>query len=127
MLRLSLAAIATLTLLAAAQPAWADGDADAGAKVFRKCKACHTLDASGKHRIGPNLYGVVGRKSGATEGYNYSSTMKDAGVVWNEESLDKYLENPKDFLPKNKMAFAGLKKEQDRKDVIAYLEQQSKK
>jgi len=119
-------ALTVLVLLAAASPARADGDVEAGAKVFRKCKACHTLEADGRHRIGPNLYGVIGRAAGSAEGYNYSDAMKGSGVVWSEESLEKYLESPKDFLPKNKMAFAGLKKVDDRADVIAYLKQQSK-
>ena len=106
-----------------AGPAWADGDADNGAKVFKKCKACHTLEVGGKHRVGPNLGGMFGRTSGTAEGYKYSKAMKAAEIVWDEETVDAYLAAPRKYIPKNKMAFAGLKKASDRADVIAYLKE----
>ncbi len=98
----------------------AAGDAEAGARVFRQCKACHTLEA-GKHRVGPSLQGVFGRISGTAEGFRYSGAMRDAAIVWDDETIAAYLERPRQYLPRNRMAFAGLRKEQDRLDVIAYL------
>lgn len=105
---------------AAAQTA---GDAAAGEKVFTQCKACHTVEA-GKNRVGPSLHGVVGRPAGMVEGFAYSPAMKNSGTTWTPEALDKYLGDPKGTIPGNKMAFAGLKKPEDRTNVIAYLAQQ---
>jgi cytochrome c len=104
-----------------ATTAFADGDVAAGEKVFRKCKACHTLE-EGKNRVGPSLHGVIGRQAGTLEGYKYSSAMKDSGITWNDDTLAKYLHDPKAMVPKTKMTFPGLKKEEDIKDVIAYIE-----
>jgi len=103
-------------------PAVADGDAAKGEKVFAKCKACHTIEA-GKNRVGPTLAGVFGRSAGTLEGFKFSDAMKGSGIVWNEETISDYLEAPKQFIPGNKMAFPGLKKEEERADVIAYLKQ----
>lgn len=103
--------------------ALADGDAAKGEKVFKKCKVCHTFDP-GKKKIGPHLKGVVGRKSGAVEGYKYSKAMAAADITWDEANLDKYLTKPKAFLKGTKMSFAGLKKEAQRADLIAYLKTQ---
>mgnify|MGYP005852993349 CR=1 FL=1 len=110
-------------LVAAVSPAAAQ-DAENGEQVFRKCRACHQVGEGAKNTVGPQLNNVVGRPAGSVEGYNYSKANKEAGaggLVWTEENLMKYLENPRAFMPKNKMAFAGLRDEQDRKDVIAYL------
>ncbi len=112
-----------LAVAASAQPA---GDPAAGEKVFNQCKACHTAE-QGKNRIGPSLYGVVGRKSGSIEGFSYSPAMKSAGLTWTPDNLDKYLTDPKALVPGNKMAFPGLKNPQDRANVIAYLAQQAPK
>ena len=120
-----LAGVAAATLLVlVSQPVWAQGDAAAGEKVYKKCKACHSLE-EGKNKVGPSLYGVVGRAAGAVEGYKYSKALKDSGLTWDDATLDKYLEKPKDLVPKTKMAFPGLKKEADRQNVIAYIEQAS--
>ena len=100
-------------------------DAEKGAKVFKKCKACHTLNEGGKKRVGPNLFGMFGRTSGTVEGFKYSTAMKEAAIVWDEETLDAYLTKPKAYVPKGKMAFPGLKKEDQRADVIEYLKQET--
>lgn len=98
-------------------------DADAGKKVFAKCMACHDAKAE-KNKVGPHLVGVIGRTAGTVEGFKYSPAMAEAGkngLVWDEEKIEEYLENPKDFIPKNKMAFPGLKKDEEIANVIAYL------
>ena len=114
-----------VSVAASPTPAVAAGDAAAGEKVFRKCKACHFADQE-KHKTGPHLVNVFGRKAASTDFKKYSKSMKDSGVVWDEKTLDQYLEAPKKFIKKGTMAFAGLKKEKDRADVIAYLKQFSK-
>ena len=102
-------------------------DVDAGKKVFRKCKACHTLKEGGKSAIGPNLYGVVGRNAATVDGFKYSKAMKESGLVWDEETLTGYLTKPKEFLPGNKMPFPGLKKPEQIENVIAYIVEKSNK
>jgi cytochrome c len=99
-------------------------NAENGEQVFKKCRACHQVGEGAKSGVGPVLNGLIGRKSGTVEGFNYSDANKEAGekgLVWTEEELNKYLEAPLTYMPKNKMAFAGLKDEGDRKDIIAYL------
>jgi cytochrome c len=106
-----------------------EGNADEGAEVFKKCRACHDVGPAAANKVGPILNGIIGRAAGTIEGYNYSDANKQAGakgLVWTEEVMFKYLENPLSFMPGTKMAFAGLKDEQDRKDVIAYLKKNSK-
>lgn len=100
--------------------AQAEGDPAQGEKTFRLCMTCHVIEPGGK-KIGPSLYGVVGREAGSLEGFKYSDAMANAGIVWTEENLDKYLANPREFIPGNRMAFAGLRKQEDRDNVIAYL------
>ncbi len=97
------------------------GDEKKGAKVFKKCKACHTIKEGGKNKVGPNLYGIVGRKAAQVKGYKYSKAMKASDVTWDEATLDKFLTKPKKMMKKTKMAFSGLKKEKQRADLIAYL------
>jgi cytochrome c len=119
--KLILAALASAVLFAL--PAHAEGDAAAGEKVFAKCKACHEVE-KGVNKVGPTLKGLIGRKAASVEGYKYSEAMiaKGAeGVVWDEATLTAYLPDPKGFVPKTKMAFAGLKKPEDVANVIAYL------
>jgi cytochrome c len=114
----------SLSLLVAGTAA-AQGDPAAGEKVFAKCKACHVLDTS-TNRIGPHLGDVIGRTAGSVEGFKYSDAMKakgEEGLVWNDETIAAYLADPKGYIPKNKMAFPGLKKEEDVANVIAYLHQ----
>jgi cytochrome c len=112
------AALATASLASGA--ALADGDAEAGKKVFNKCKACHAVE-EGKNKIGPSLFGVVGSAAGSVDGYKYSSSMAESGLTWDEETLDAFLKKPKDVVSGTKMTFAGLRKEDERDDVIAYL------
>lgn len=114
----------TAALTMAMPLAMAEGDAAAGEKVFKKCKACHVVDKK-KNRLGPHLIGVFGRTSGTVEGFEkkYSKAMKEAAIVWDETTLDEYLADPKAYVPKNKMAFKGLPKEEDRANVIAYLKE----
>jgi len=99
-------------------------DLENGAKVFRKCRACHDAGPGAKNKVGPMLNGIVGRSAGSVDGFNYSEAMKTAGgrkLVWDEVTLNAYLESPTTYLPKNKMAFVGVKDEKDRADLIAYL------
>lgn len=125
-LKLAIAAVALTSLTGIAQ---ADGDAKKGEKVFRKCKACHMIGENAKNRVGPPLNNIIGAKAGSQEGFKYSKAMTEkgeGGLTWTEETIDSYLEKPKDVVPGTKMAFPGLKKEDDREDVIAYLKTFSK-
>lgn len=113
-------AAAGLALLGTGTPALAEGDAAAGKAAYRACAACHAVDP-GVNRVGPSLHGIYGRKAGAVEGFRYSPALANSGLVWNTETLDSFLENPRAFLRGNRMAYPGLRSEQARKDVIAYL------
>jgi cytochrome c len=122
-LRSSLILAAIVSGLAA--PAFAQGDPEDGEKVFRKCKACHQIGAGSVNRVGPVLTGVVGRPIASVEDFSYSDAFQEqaeTGMVWDEGNLTAYLTNPKEFIPGNKMAFAGLRKEEDVQNVLAYLE-----
>ena len=93
-----------------------------GKKVFRKCVACHSLQ-EGKNKIGPPLYNLLGRKAGTVEGYRYSKAMKNSDVVWDEESLDKFLTKPRKFIKRTKMSFRGIKKKSLRDALISFFKQ----
>jgi cytochrome c len=115
------AALISLSSGAFAQDAAAD--AVAGATVFKKCAACHVADKE-TNRVGPHLVAIVGRKAGAVEGFKYSEALlaKGAeGLVWDEANIAAYMKDPKGFVPKNKMAFAGLKKDDEIANLIAFL------
>ncbi|KAI9239190.1 cytochrome c [Podila verticillata NRRL 6337] len=98
------------------------GDAVSGAKLFKtRCAQCHTTEAGGPNKVGPNLHGLLGRKSGQAAGFSYTDANKNKGVVWSDQTLFEYLENPKKYIPGTKMAFNGFKKPKERNDVIAFL------
>lgn len=94
---------------------------EAGRRVFAQCRSCHTVNAGGGNRVGPNLHGVFGREIGTAEGFAYSQAVQDADFTWDAAQLDHWLENPRTFLPGNRMAFAGVRDEAQRRDLIAYL------
>jgi cytochrome c len=101
-----------------------NADIDRGKKIFKKCAVCHTIGKNEAARIGPNLFGVIGRKRASFTGFAYSEAMKNKGGTWDTESINQFITKPKDFVPGTKMAFVGLKKPQDRADVILFLEKQ---
>ncbi len=92
-----------------------------GAKIYKRCRACHTLDEGGRNKVGPNLWGFYGEKTAAKDGFAYSKAMRAADITWDEETLDAYLERPAKYMPGTKMSFIGLKKKEDRDAVQAYL------
>ena len=101
--------------------AMAEGDPALGKTVFNKCAACHSIKA-GENKIGPSMHGIVGRPSHSVEGFNYSEPMKAYSVTWDRPTLDAYLVNPRATVPGTRMIFAGLKTEEERSNLIAYLE-----
>jgi cytochrome c len=105
-------------LLAAASP-------DTGENIFRQCSACHTVDNGGANRVGPNLYGVLGRPVASADGFRYSSALQELGDSWTPERLSAFLENPRDFASGTRMSFRGLDSPEDRAAIIAYLNTQS--
>lgn len=100
-------------------------DAAAGEKVFAACRTCHVFD-DGVNRVGPSLHKIVGRKSGSVAGFAYSDANKNSGITWTPQVLFEYLKDPKAYVPGTKMAFPGVKDDQKRADLVAYLEAQSK-
>ena len=111
------AVLAMVPFAAAAQ------DAAAGEKSFNKCRACHQVGETAKNTVGPIMNGLFGRKSGTIEGYNYSEANKNSGIVWDDAVFADYIKDPKAKIPGTKMAFAGIKNEQEIKDLTAFLKQ----
>lgn len=126
MIRL-LAGAVTLAIATSAGAAFAqDGDPEAGKKVFRQCQACHMVGDNAKPRVGPPLNDLFGRQAGTYEGFRYSPAMKgagDNGLVWNDETVSAYLKDPRGYIKGNRMAYPGLRKDEDVVNVIAYLKQ----
>ena len=123
MRKLGLPAVAVALATVIFAPQAQAGDAAAGQKVFNKCRACHVADKE-TNRVGPHLVGIIGRKAASVDGFKYSDGMKGAGekgLVWTEENFTKYMKDPKGFVPGNRMAFVGLKKDQEIDDLIAFL------
>ena len=100
---------------------YANADLQNGARQFRRCQSCHTLNEGGRHTVGPNLHGIVGAEAAAAEGFNYSRQLTEAGLVWDVDTLDTWIENPRAMVPGNRMSFVGLRDAEDRRDVIGYL------
>ena len=121
MLRSTTTLILTILLFQMSSPGEA-ADTAAGQTQFNKCKICHSLEA-GKNMVGPDLHAIFGRKAGTADGFAYSEAMKKSGIVWDDDTLTKYLREPKDTVPGGKMAFPGIKDDQQLADLLAYLHQ----
>jgi cytochrome c len=98
-------------------------DLAAGENSFRKCFPCHSIGPDARNKVGPELNGLDGRKSGSVESYSYSAANKNSGITWNKESFEKYIKNPMARIPGTKMAFAGIKSEKEIANLWAYLAQ----
>jgi len=96
-------------------------DPTAGATVFKKCAVCHAIGPGAANKVGPELNGVIGRKTGSVPGYNYSDANKNSGIVWTEDELARYIHNPRGIVPGTKMTFPGIQDDQQVGDLIAYL------
>jgi len=120
-----LAALVVVTSLAAASAALAQ-DAAAGKTSFNKCLACHAIGEGAKNKVGPQLNGLDGRKSGSAPDYNYSDANKNSGITWNEASFKEYIKDPKAKIPGTKMSFAGIKSENEINDLWAFIAQYDK-
>lgn len=108
-------------LLASLPAPYNAGDLENGQQQFQLCRSCHTITEGGANMTGPNLYGLFGRQAGSVEKFRYSEPVKAAGFAWDAEHLDKWLADPRGFLPGNRMSFMGVKDAKDRTDLIAYL------
>jgi cytochrome c len=122
MRKLTLSALVIIATSAAASAALAQ-DATAGKTVFNKCLACHAIGEDAKNKVGPELNGLDGRKSGTVPDYNYSDANKNSGITWNEAQFKEYIKDPRAKVPGTKMAFAGIKNEKDVNDLWAYVSQ----
>ena len=123
MKKVTFGALAVLTLSAAAASGALAQDAAAGKTSFNKCLACHAIGEGAKNKVGPVLNGLDGRKSGTAEGYSYSEANKNSGITWNKDEFLTYIKDPKAKIPGTKMAFAGIKNEDEAKNLWAFLKQ----
>lgn len=113
--------VMAVAMIAAMPVAANAADAEAGKAVFGKCKACHQTGEGAKNAVGPHLDGLIGRKAGSAEGFNYSDAMKNSGLTWDEATFKEYIEDPKKKVPGNKMVFMGIKDATDRDNLFEYL------
>jgi cytochrome c len=125
MKKLTLGALAVITSMAATSAALAQ-DVAAGKTSFNKCMACHAVGEGAKNKVGPELNGIDGRKSGTAEGYSYSDANKNSGITWNKEQFLEYIKDPKAKIPGTKMIFPGIKNEKEANDLWAFLAQYDK-
>ena len=125
MKKLTLSALAVIVLSAASSTARAQ-DVAAGKASFNKCMACHAIGEGAKNKVGPELNGLDGRKSGTAPGYSYSDANKNSGITWNEAQFKEYIKEPKAKVPGTKMAFSGIKNEKEASDLWAFLAQYDK-
>ena len=102
-----------------------DGNLERGRKLYLQCRACHSLKENEPHKIGPNLFKIIGSKAGSMKGYNYSDALSKSEIVWTIENLDLWLEKPYEIIPGNKMVFSGIREQEDRNDLIAYVYDQT--
>jgi cytochrome c len=114
--------VALALLAGSAIACHAAGDVKAGADVFKRCAVCHTNEKGGGDGLGPNLFGVAGRKSAIRPGFAYSAPLKKSGLVWNDANLTKWVAGPARVVPGTKMTFAGLSSKRQQQDVVAYLD-----
>ena len=125
MKKFTLSALAVIAWSAATTAAIAQ-DIAAGKASFNKCLACHSIGEGAKNKVGPELNGLDGRKSGTAEGYSYSDANKNSGITWNESQFKEYIKDPKAKIPGTKMIFPGIKNEKEINDVWAFLAQYDK-
>ena len=92
-----------------------------GARQFSKCKVCHTINEGGRNKVGPNLFGIVDRPAASKEGFRYSAPLKKSGIIWDEETLNTWINNPRTTVPGTSMSFVGIRDEKSRRDLLAYL------
>lgn len=112
--------IIAIAIFAISTTVYAEENLEKGKKYFKKCKACHSIE-EGKKKLGPSLFGIVGREAGSVEGFRYSKPMAAADFIWNEETLTGFLKNPKKYMKGTKMSFPGVRKEADMANLLAYL------
>jgi cytochrome c len=117
-MNVQIAAMASAIFLAGLSPASATGNAENGKRLYNQCRSCHTPD---KSSIGPKHCDLINRKIASVPGYQYSPAMQQSEIIWTPENIDQFLANPGQFIPRNFMPFAGIKKPEERSDIIAYL------